>query len=231
MNGEVMTVEAAGETLVLLTQRAAYWPRRRTLLVADTHFGKAAAFRAGGIPVPHGTTAEGLTRLDTALRQTQARRIVFLGDFLHAKEGRAPETLLAVTAWRAAHADVAMLLVRGNHDRRAGDPPPEVDIACRDGPLRDPPFVFTHHPVPSGSGFVIAGHLHPGARLSGTGRVHARLACFVIGGNVAILPAFGDFTGLADIDPVTDARVIVIAGDQLVEATVPSDSPSSRRMP
>src|SRR5262249_50769057 len=44
-------VEIAGERVTLLAERAAYWQRTRTLLVADTHFGKAATFRAAGIPV------------------------------------------------------------------------------------------------------------------------------------------------------------------------------------
>ena len=56
-----------GETLWLLPQRAVYWPRAGALIVADVHFGKAATFRAGGIPVPGGTTAEMLRRLSVAL--------------------------------------------------------------------------------------------------------------------------------------------------------------------
>ena len=44
--------EVAGERLVLLPEMAAYWERAGTLLVADPHFGKAAAFRAAGIPEP-----------------------------------------------------------------------------------------------------------------------------------------------------------------------------------
>ena len=76
----------------LLGERAVYWERARTLLVADPHFGKAAAFRAAGVLVPRGTTGETLSRLDAALDRTRAERIVFLGDFLHAREGRSAET-------------------------------------------------------------------------------------------------------------------------------------------
>jgi metallophosphoesterase superfamily enzyme len=36
---------------------------KRTLFVADVHFGKAAAFRAGGVPLPRGSTATDLERL------------------------------------------------------------------------------------------------------------------------------------------------------------------------
>jgi metallophosphoesterase superfamily enzyme len=57
-----------GDTVLwLLADRALYWPERRWLCVADAHFGKAAAFRALGQPVPRGTTANNLARLDAQL--------------------------------------------------------------------------------------------------------------------------------------------------------------------
>ncbi|HET7427286.1 MAG TPA: DEAD/DEAH box helicase, partial [Gemmatimonadales bacterium] len=52
----------AGEDLVLLPERALFWPRTATLVVADLHWGKAATFRAAGIPIPTGTTGEDLAR-------------------------------------------------------------------------------------------------------------------------------------------------------------------------
>ena len=42
----------SGEQLDLLPEKAIWWPRRRTLLVADVHCGKDATFRAMGVPVP-----------------------------------------------------------------------------------------------------------------------------------------------------------------------------------
>ena len=78
-----------GETLQLMAERCAFWLERRMLLVADPHFGKAAAFRAGGIPVPSGTTVETVSRLQLATSRTGARHITFLGDFLHARAAHA----------------------------------------------------------------------------------------------------------------------------------------------
>src|SRR5688500_7489691 len=95
-----LMVEVEGERLHLMPERAIWWERRGTLLVADPHWGKAATFRAGGIPVPSGTTLEGLARLDAALERTGASRLVFLGDYLHAREGRAPGTLQLLAEWR-----------------------------------------------------------------------------------------------------------------------------------
>jgi hypothetical protein len=42
-----MEIVLAGETLRLLPDKALYWPRQQTLFIADAHFGKVAAFRAG----------------------------------------------------------------------------------------------------------------------------------------------------------------------------------------
>lgn len=127
-------IERAGERLRLMPERAVYWAQRETLLVADLHWGKAAALRAAAIPVPHGTTDWDLERLSAALNRSGARRLVLLGDVLHARTGRAARTLESVAAWRRTRAGLEILMVRGNHDRAAGDPPEELGIRCVEGP-------------------------------------------------------------------------------------------------
>jgi uncharacterized protein len=209
-------VEVMGETLLLLPERAAYWVSTNTLLVADPHFGKAATFRSLGVPVPHGTTADALRRLDVLLKRLDVRRLLFLGDFLHARRGRAERTLGAVADWRSGHADVVMTIVRGNHDREAGD----VAIDAVDA-LVESPFVFAHVPTVNEQGYVIAGHLHPGADLFGEARQHVRLPCFWFGARMAVLPAFGDFTGLWPVSPGPGDRVFVIAGEEVVRVELP----------
>jgi DNA ligase-associated metallophosphoesterase len=204
-----------GEELHLLRERAVYWPRRATLLVADPHFGKAAAFRSAGVPVPAGTTAGTLARIDAALARTSATRLVFLGDFLHAREGRSVATLDALGAWRGTHAAVDVLLVRGNHDRRAGDPPPALHIRCVDAPLVDPPFAFVHHPGEVPDAYALAGHIHPSVTMVGRGRQRTRLPCFWFGAKWAVLPALGEFTGLANVEPVAGDELFVVAGESV----------------
>ena len=209
-------VIVAGERLTLYAERGVWWARSQTLLVADPHFGKAATFRALGVPVPHGTTGDSLARLDALLQRTDVRRILFLGDFLHARRGRSASTLGLMARWRETHNDVTMTIVRGNHDREAGDVE-DLGIASVDAPLVEPPFVFAHEPVASDLGYVVAGHLHPGAVLVGGGRQHAHLPCFWFGSQIAVLPAFGDFTGLWPVEASPGDRVFVIAGNEIVE--------------
>ena len=166
--------------------------------------------------VPEQTTDAALARLDRILQDTGARRIVFLGDFLHAREGRADETFRVLAEWRARHAGVAMRLVRGNHDRRAGDPPGDVGIECVDGPVLEAPFALAHHPTAVRDAYVVAGHVHPCAVLVGRGRQRERLPCFWEARHALVLPAFGDFTGCAEVTPEPGDELWVVAGEEVM---------------
>jgi DNA ligase-associated metallophosphoesterase len=205
-------VEWAGERLQLLPERALWWPEGRTLFIADLHLGKAATFRALGQPVPGGTTRENLARVDALIARYRPSVLVFLGDFLHAAEARTANVLGALEAWRTAHAGIAMTLVRGNHDSRAGDPPAALDIAVVDEPHLLGPFACCHHPQRHATHFVLAGHVHPARKLRGRDGDSVRLPCFVVEGRQAVLPAFGEFTGGWDIEPAPQRRFYAVGG-------------------
>ncbi|MFS8977496.1 ligase-associated DNA damage response endonuclease PdeM [Cupriavidus necator] len=209
-------VTAAGETLWLLPEHAIWWPAAGMLMVADVHFGKAAAFRALGQPVPHGTTGDNLALLTRLTRQLPVDELVFLGDFLHARAARTPAVLQALDDWRhALPPQVCCTLVRGNHDARAGDPPESLDISVVTEPAVAGPFALCHMPGASAQGYVLAGHLHPACRLRGTGADSLRLPCFLFGPHGAILPAFGAFTGHATVRPQPDERAYVVGGGRV----------------
>ena len=147
---------------------------RQCLLIADAHFGKASAYRSLGQPVPQGTTTENLLRLDRLLAAVPCAQVIFLGDLLHSAHGRAAGTLEAFARWRRGRAARDLVLVRGNHDDRAGDPPPETGIDVVNEPWLLGPFACCHHPRPDGdrhpTHFILAGHLHPVVHLSGRAR-------------------------------------------------------------
>lgn len=199
----------AGETLRLLPEKALHWPAQSTLFVADAHFGKVAAFRAAGVPLPPGSTSASLARLDACLARTDARRIVFLGDFLHSKDARARQTFERFGEWRRHHASREMWLVRGNHDAHAGDPPPEWNMRCLEEGETLGPFCLSHHPEPDLRGYVLAGHIHPAVQLDGPANDSLRLPCFWFGPYVCVLPAFGEFTGTYTVRPREGDQVYV----------------------
>jgi DNA ligase-associated metallophosphoesterase len=215
MRAGAAVVTLAGETVELHAERALFWPVARTLFVADVHLGKAAAFRAGGIPIPRGATATDLARLAALIERTRALRLVVLGDFLHAAAGRVAALDTAFTQWRVAHAALSITLVRGNHDLRAGDPPPawDIDVVADPHPLA--PFVLCHEPATPRTGHALCGHVHPGVRIAGGAHESVRLPCFVLGRRRTLLPAFGRLTGLALVAPVPGETVVAIAGSRL----------------
>jgi len=200
-------IELRDEPLWLLAERAIYWPARQTLLVADVHIGKAASYRALGQPVPRGTTAATLERLDRVLAAFTVETLIVLGDFIHSRPGRAPATLALLQDWRERHAGLQIRLIRGNHDRHAGDPPSELGIEVVDEPLLLGPFALQHEPVAHSGFCVLAGHVHPVAILRGKARQRLRLPCFVIDEKVSLLPAFGEFTGGWEVQPAAPARI------------------------
>jgi DNA ligase-associated metallophosphoesterase len=211
-------LDLAGEQLRLLPERAVFWPSACALVVADLHWGKAAAFRSAGIPIPGGATRRDLDRLDAAIARTGARRLIVLGDLFHARAGRvASRTLADLRRWRGERDALEIQLVRGNHDRHAGDPPADLRVNCLDAPAFVPPFVLRHEPLAAETGYTLAGHVHPGIVLAGRGLFRERLPCFVVGERMAVLPAFGSFTGLGMVTPEEGERVFVVADDEVVE--------------
>jgi DNA ligase-associated metallophosphoesterase len=209
-----LDLTAGGAPLRLLPERCAFLPAHGLLLVADAHIGKAQSFRRLGVPVPSGTTAGTLARLDAALAASGAGHVVFLGDLLHAARGRSPGTEAAFQRWRDRHPDLALTLVRGNHDRHAGDPPAAWRVRCVDAPWRLPPpgmLALDHHPEPLPGAYVLAGHVHPAVVLGGRAHQRLRLPCFHLGADVGVLPAFGEFTGAHVVQRAPGERVAVVA--------------------
>jgi DNA ligase-associated metallophosphoesterase len=192
----VLAREWGEETVWLSPGHTAYLPAHGCLLVADFHLGKAHSFRRLGVPVPAGTTQQMLARLDAELQRFPAQHVVFLGDFLHAAAAQGSPGVAAFVQWRQRHADLALTLVRGNHDERAGDPPPACGVVVVDEPWPMGHLRLCHHPERMAGAWVVAGHRHPGAVVSGAARDRIRLPCFEWWPDLLVLPAFGAFTGM-----------------------------------
>ncbi|WP_332826997.1 ligase-associated DNA damage response endonuclease PdeM [Ramlibacter sp.] len=217
----MLRIRLAGEDALLHPSGTLFLSAHGTLLVADAHFGKAVSFRKLGVPVPRGTTTETTARLDAAIADTGARRVVFLGDFLHSVRSHSTGTLGVLHAWRERHHDLELTLVRGNHDDRAGDPPPSLRFDVVDEPLMLGGFALCHHPRPVDGAYVLAGHWHPCISVTGRAFERLRLPCFWMGDDsgqlprqaVGILPALGSFTGMHRIEPRAGDRIFPVAGD------------------
>lgn len=221
----MLAFELDGHRVEAQPERALWWPSGRTLFIADLHLGKGSAFAAAGIPVPSGPTAADLADLGAMIDRVGAERVVILGDLLHARTARDQHTLDAFSRWRAQRRALSLLLIRGNHDAQAGDPPGDWRFDCADEPFEDGPFTLAHHPEPAlaGRGYGLCGHVHPAARLRGPGWMAARAPCMVIGPRRAILPAFGRFTGGKVHAPAARERLIVFGPGGPVEVRVAAE--------
>lgn len=230
-SGDAVSLEFAGQTLMLLAHKAVFMPGTSTLLVADVHLGKAASFRARHFFAPEGMGEFDLNRLTALIEQYKIKRLIILGDLIHAKDGLNTPCLANFGHWRSRHSGVEMILVLGNHDRKLKLGQWRLTIVNDE--MIEPPFVFAHVPdyafdtaeeLDSDSDLTlrIGGHIHPYVSLSGKGRQRERLPCFWWRKDSPkkyslVLPAFGTFTGSYTIAPRNQDRVFAVAHDTVLE--------------
>jgi len=180
----------AGHAMRPLPAGALYWEDERTLLVADLHLEKGAAFAALGMLLPPYDTRATLDRLTRVIDMVQPARVVALGDSFHRSESAA----------HLAAGDLDMLLalqrgrewywICGNHDPHL--PASIGGTVCATLTIQG--LVLRHEPSPAPSAREIAGHLHPVARIARRGAV-IRRRCFATDGNRLVMPAFGAYAG------------------------------------
>ncbi|HMR84042.1 MAG TPA: ligase-associated DNA damage response endonuclease PdeM [Niabella sp.] len=190
------------ELLVLLVERAIYWPRKQVLFLADMHLGKTGYFRSRGIPIPSTVMTDDLKRLAMLIETYQPRTIIVAGDMFHHDYNA---DIHLFKQWRESFADIDFVLVPGNHDKLMHINYEALGIRLTGKDHVMEPFFITHHDMKdSENGFVISGHIHPGYIITGKARQSYRMPCFIVSAHRMVLPAFSAFTGLYtgyDISP------------------------------
>ena len=192
-----------------MPERALFWPRTSTLIIADLHLDQANTLAAGlGAAVPEavlrGVVREDLARLARALDRSQANRVLIVGDLLHAPIGATPELIDEVAAWRNAH-PAPWVVVRGNHDAKIHRIADAWNLSIIGDSLDEPPFRFVHIPPASHDApapYLICGHEHPAVTIgkaASQGRPNGpgsliKLPAFLVGRQRLILPAMSRFT-------------------------------------
>lgn len=210
-------IECRGENLWLLPQKAIYWPAKRALLVADLHFGKVGHFRKNGIGVPPQAATKNLSRFAQLLRETRPQELYLLGDLFHSEYNQEWEDFCRL---RLSFPQTRFHLLVGNHDILGPSDYQRASLITHPESLPLGPYVLSHQPLARedlGGAYNLAGHLHPGLRLRGKGRQSLRLPCFFFGPQQAILPSFGEFTGLYEMLLQKGDRAFVIAEQAVIE--------------
>ncbi|ROR25124.1 putative phosphoesterase [Comamonas sp. BIGb0124] len=211
MTSASLDFERAGTRLTAYAERALFWPRGRCLLLADLHLGKGEVLRRAGIPVPRGGTAHDLARLSALIEHCRPAQLWVLGDLLHGPVPPQSDWLLQWLEWRERHGEVAVHVVRGNHDRALDDRQLAIE-SHTEGHLLEP-FVLTHHATETLQGHVLCGHLHPVCRLPA---LRQRWPAFHLAPGQTVLPAFSAFTGGSAFQPAAGEQALLCVQGHVV---------------
>lgn len=169
---------------------ALFLPEERTLVVADLHLEKGSAYAMRGVMLPPYDTTATLAALSAAILRLRPARVIALGDSFHDRQAEArlaPQTLAALHLMQQGR---DWLWITGNHDpvvgaRVGGE---SADAIVLGG------VTFRHEPDPAETGYEVAGHLHPAAKLRMRGRA-LRRRCFALSPRRCVMPAMGAYAG------------------------------------
>jgi uncharacterized protein len=215
----IFSLQIHGETLLLHPDRAVLWPRRRTVIVADTHFGKSGSLRRHGLAVAAGSDEQDRARLTNLMRGADAQRLVVLGDFVHAPLADTDYDALALQQWSESLRPATIEVIAGNHDRGATHAW-KNSIRWLEGEKLDAPFRFIHDAqrtaAQTSDWFTLSGHVHPVIRLKGLRKINASVPAFWQWAHGIVLPSFGLFTGGHAIVRKEGERLYAIGSDRVV---------------
>jgi len=207
------TFDISGVSVRLLHEKAMFITEVNTLVVSDLHIGKTAYFRKKGIALPFSEKDTTIEKLKILIEKQKPAVILFLGDLFHSfDESLIPQFQECLSCFP----EIKTILVKGNHDVF-----PEVLYQQLQLEVMDfwhyHSLMFSHEPleyIEEGK-YNIAGHIHPAVRVTGKGRQSMRLPCFYFGKSLALMPAFGYFTGAKTIIPSKGEHVFVL-GDGMI---------------
>jgi DNA ligase-associated metallophosphoesterase len=190
-------VGVCGVVMELFAEGALWWADTRILVVADLHLEKGSSFARRGQLVPPYDTAETLARLARLIARLQPQAVVSLGDSFHDNDAAARLSASHRQMLKGLQVGREWIWIAGNHDPErpfdaGGDAMNEFGVGR---------LVFRHEPRAGAAPGEVAGHLHPCARVWGTGK-SVRRRCFAGDGQRLVLPAFGAYAGGLDVlDP------------------------------
>ena len=207
--------EFEGIRLSLLHEKAIWIESLSSLLVADLHFGKATHYRKSGIPVPELVHELDWIRLSRLHEEFCPANTYFLGDLFHSDWN---DQWAYLNQFLTQIKTTEFHLVKGNHDVLSPAAYQQSILKIHKEPLTIGNLMLSHEPiksVPIGM-LNICGHIHPGIRLAGKARQAITLPCFFQSESQLLLPAFGNFTGLALVRPERHHKVWAIANEKII---------------
>ncbi len=179
---------------------ALWLPETGVALVADAHLGYGWAQRRRGALGPVRDSASD-KKLAAMMDELQPKKIVFLGDLVHAPKPAPGERAAIEETLRAILNKTEVIAVRGNHDRAFGRDFAELGIpVVMQWRHRNLVAIHGDRVVAVGENErAIAGHFHPAFGLRDAAGAYQRLPVFLISQRAIILPAFSPFAAGFDV--------------------------------
>ena len=226
-------IQIGGETLWLHPERAILWPKGGAVIVADTHFGKSSVFGRHGLAVPAGSDDKDRERLTRLVCDSEAQRLIILGDFVHEPLRIGSREAADLERWSASLRSIRIQVIAGNHDRGISHGW-RGSLEWIAGELIEPPFRFIHDLTKARAQvqdlFSLSGHIHPVIALKGMRKSISRIPVFWQREESLVLPSFGLFTGGYLIKPESGERVFAVGPEQVVPFPPRQIGSASRRV-
>jgi DNA ligase-associated metallophosphoesterase len=207
----------SGNTLILSVDRCIFWQEQKTLIVSDLHLGKTGHFRKSGIAVPQAIFKEDMQRLVTQLQLYKPEQVIVIGDMFHSHDNKEHDFFLK---WRNDFSQLAIQLVKGNHDILKSNWYHSAGINIHTCELAIEQFVFVHDfmdcTMPA-KGYIFSGHIHPAISMRGMANQSLHFPCFYFGAQYAVLPAFSRFSGTHTIKPKRGESVYALLPPNLLK--------------
>ena len=203
---------ATGIEAILDARRSVFLPSDGILAIADLHLGYSWVQRRRGALMPVTMPETTASRVATLVEDYRPRHLVILGDLVHqaTRQAGVEEALQQLAS--AIPTDVIWTVCTGNHDRNLGTLLDRLNRPSRLLPHWDAGGCRLQHgdvETQDGSSerfvlegsrlFHVIGHEHPALRLGDGVATEAKVPCFLIGGDVLVVPAFSDWAAGCDI--------------------------------
>jgi hypothetical protein len=202
----------------------------RTAFIADVHLGYGWAQRRRG---ELGPLADERSRQKLlALREElQPKRIIFLGDLVHAPRPCEPERAWIEQVLQDLSRSAELIAVRGNHDRGFAEEFGHLSVETV--PVWHEDSITAIHgdrlssSIPD-DGTLLLGHLHPALPVHDTSGAGCKLPVFLASPSCIVLPAFSPFAGGYNVACGVPEELAVLFREEEIEAIAVTGTRAAR---
>ena len=213
---EAVNFKIRNNNFLLNSSRCIFWQEQKMLILSDLHLGKAGHFRKNGIAIPQTIFKADMHKLISVIQFNKPESVVIVGDLFHSSENKEHDFFLK---WRNDFPNLQIHLVKGNHDILKDKAYQKANLTIHEHSLSIKGFSFTHdiNHCDTATDYCFSGHIHPGISISGAARQSLKVPCFYFTTNHAVLPAFGNFTGIFPVKPSVGDTVFAIADNTVIK--------------